>query len=328
LVAPTAVEVAKQWRLEALVRDFSLRELPSNAVIVRAHVLYKIKADDHNTCRIAAMGDQLPPSLASDTFAAVVGKGPKVLAIAAMQAHCQLNSPVPMYLLLPGNLPHPLAGRYLIIQHAIYGLRESNRLFNLEMTRVITDVASFVPTHGDSQLFVKTDLLNSGLKFIASVTVDDVLILSNSASMRQELLDALAARFGPLTVNLESAMHTGVEFTRLSSRGVLFTQDRAIGKAASVVGVSHLRFVQLPGDGALFSKLVGEECVPVDSAVFSSHMGKLFQFCKTHHEIRLVVSYLCSFNVSSLEGHYRRAIHLLRYLASTPGMGCLFFCAG
>jgi len=345
LVAPTAIEVDKQLRLGALGKDFSLRELPSHAVVVRAHVLYKIKADDRDTCRIAAMGDQLPPLPSEDTFAAVVAEGPKVLAIAAMQAHCQsraetflmsdadvvggflhipLVSPVPMYLLLPVDLPHPLAGRYLLIQHALYGLRESNRLFSLEMTRVITEVAGFVPTHGDTQLFVKVDSADPGLKCIASVTVDDVLILTSSASMRQGLLDALASRFGPLTINLESTMHTGVEFSRLQSGGVLLTQDRAIGRAASVVGVSHLPPVQLPGDGHLFSVLVDAECAPVDSAVYSSLMGKLVQFCKTRHEIRLAVSYLCSFNVSPLEGHYRRAIHLLRYLASTPGVGCVF----
>jgi hypothetical protein len=238
--------------------------------------------------------------------------------------HIPLNSPVPMFLLLPDNLPHPLAGRYLLIEHAIYGLRESNRLFSLEMTRVITEVAGFVSTNGDSQLFVKTDSSDAGLKCIASVTVDDVLILTNSAIMRQRLLDALESRFGPLTVNLDSTLHTGVEFSRLSTGGVLLTQDRAIGRAASVVGVAHLSPVQLPGDGRLFSVLVGDECSPVDSAVYSSLMGKLVQFCKTRHEIRLAVSYLCSFNVSPLEGHYRRAIHLLRYLASTPGMGCVF----
>jgi len=347
LVAPTAVEVAKQLRLGALGKDFSLSELPRNAVIVRAHVLYKIKADDRDTCRIAAMGDQLPPLPSADTFAAVVSEGPKVLAIAAMQAHCQsrgesflvsdadvvggflhipLHSPVPMYLLLPENLPHPLAGRYVLIHHAIYGLRESNRLFSLEMTRILTDVAGFVSTNGVSQLFVvKADVGDPGLKCVASVTVDDVLILTNSVALRQCLLDALTARFGPLTVNLESTVHTGVEFTRLSTGGVLLTQDRKFARAASVVGVAHLPSVQLPGDGALFSALLGEEAVPVDSTVYSSLMGKLVQFCKTRHEIRLAVSYLCSFNISPMEGHYRRAIHLLRYLASTPGMGCVFF---
>jgi len=345
LVAPTAVEVDKQLRLGALGKDYLLRELPRNAIIVRAHDLYKIKADDRDTCRIAAMGDQLPPLPSGDTFAAVVSEGPKVLAIAAMQAHCQsrgdrflisdadvvggflhipLLSPVPMYLLLPENLPHPLAGRYLLIHHAIYGLRESNRLFSLEMTRVILE-AGFLPTNGDSQLFVKTDRLDPGIKCLACVTVDDVLMLTNSSSMRQQLLDALTARFGPLTVNLDTVIHTGVEFFRLSSGGVLLTQDRAIARAASEVGVSHLPSVVLPADGHLFASFAGVECDSVDSTVYSSLMGKLVQFCKTRHEIRLAVSYLCSFNTVPLEGHYRRAIHLLRYLASTPGMGCVYF---
>jgi len=38
LVAPTAVEVNKQLRLGALGKDYSLRELPRNVIIVRAHV--------------------------------------------------------------------------------------------------------------------------------------------------------------------------------------------------------------------------------------------------------------------------------------------------
>jgi len=118
-VSPTAVEVDKQLRLGALGKDFLLREMPRNAIIARAHVLYKIKADDRDTCRIATMGDQLLPLPSGYTFAAVVSEGPKVLAI---QAHCQsrgnrflisdadvvggvlhipLHSPVPMYLLLP-----------------------------------------------------------------------------------------------------------------------------------------------------------------------------------------------------------------------------------
>ena len=52
--------------------------------------------------------------------------------------------------------------------------------------------------------------------------------------------------------------------------------------------------------------------------------GKLVQFLKTRHEIRHLVSHLCSFNQSPSEGHYRRAIHVLRYLASTPTLGCVF----
>ena len=52
--------------------------------------------------------------------------------------------------------------------------------------------------------------------------------------------------------------------------------------------------------------------------------GKLVHFLKTRHEIRLLMSHLCSFNTCPLEGHYRRAIHVLRYLASTPEVCCVF----
>ena len=92
LIAPIAVELAKQKRLGALGRDFDRRSLPANAVIVRAHVLLKIKADNRDTARVAAMGDRLEPLPSEETFAAVVGDGPKVLAIAAMQAHCASRS--------------------------------------------------------------------------------------------------------------------------------------------------------------------------------------------------------------------------------------------
>ena len=60
------------------------------------------------------------------------------------------------------------------------------------------------------------------------------------------------------------------------------------------------------------------------SPTYASVTGKLVQFLKTRHDVRLLVSHLCSFNQHPLEGHYRRALHLLRYLASTPGVGCVF----
>jgi hypothetical protein len=80
----------------------------------------------------------------------------------------------------------------------------------------------------------------------------------------------------------------------------------------------------MPFNSEFFSSLSGIEAVAVGSTAYSSLMGKLVQFCKTRHEIRLAISYLCSFNIAPCEGHFRRAIQVLRYLASTPGVGCVF----
>ena len=345
LIAPTAGELDKQQRLGALGRrpfDF----LPAGAVSVDGHCLYKVKADNRHTCRIAAMGDRLPAVPTQQTFASVVSDGAKFLSIAAMQAYCEqrgeplyisdadvvggflhipLNAPMRMFLHLPRTLPHPLAGKYLEIFHAIYGLRESNRLFSLEMTRVITKEANFLSCPAEPQQFVCSSPGSSGLKCIASVTVDDVLVVTNSCALRDSLFRSLTDRFGPLTINLVSTLHTGIQIVRLSNGGVLLTQDDAISRAASLVGVSSYAPVPVPTDKYFFlPEFSGDETVSVDSTSYSSVTGKLVQFMKTRHDVRLFVSYLCSFNHAPLEGHFRRALHILRYLASTPGYGPVF----
>ena len=57
---------------------------------------------------------------------------------------------------------------------------------------------------------------------------------------------------------------------------------------------------------------------------YSSLMGKLVQFLKTRFDVKPFVSELCSHNQAPLECHYRQAIHILRYLGLSPGVGPLF----
>ena len=296
------------------------------------------------------MGNRLPKEPMSKTFASVVSDGAKMFSLSAMQAHCSrrgeelivsdadvvggflhipLNSPVPMFVRMPKNLPHPLAGKLVRILAAIYGLQESNRLFSLELSRVIIEDAKFVCTSVEKQIFVKRLEDDFEKQCVTCVTVDDALVMSNDQSLIDDLLDALARRFGPLTINKVCTVHTGLELTRYPNGALLVTQDRAIARAASVVGVSHLPSVSVPV--ALdFFHLSGDSLlsVSVDATVYSSLTGKLVQFLKTRHEIRQFISYLCSFNSAPLECHYRQAIHILRYLVSTPGMGCVFQYSG
>ena len=230
-----------------------------------------------------------------------------------------------MYLHIPNNLPHKLAGKYLQIHHAIYGLQESNRLFSLEMTRVILS-AGFVSCPSEPQQFILCDSVDPGLKCIASVTVDDVLIVTNHIPFRSLLLAALAHRFGPLTINLESKMHTGIEMTRFANGAIRLTQDAAIARAASLIGVSTLPPVPVPAnlDTFFLPSFVGPESQVVSPTAYSSVTGSLVHFLKTRSDVHLLVSYLCSYNHAPLEGHFRRALHVLRYLASTPGVGPVF----
>ena len=148
------------------------------------------------------MGERLPPVPGSQTFASVISDYAKFFIIALMRAYyatlgilliisdcdvvggCPLNPPVPMCIHLPKNLPHPLAGRVRIA------------------------------------LYVSVSSADVSLRCYACVTVDDVLVLTNSAPMRDQLFATLTARFGLLTVNLVSALHTGIEIKAFPTGGV------------------------------------------------------------------------------------------------------------
>jgi hypothetical protein len=91
LVDATATEIAKSKRLGAYGKVVACSDLPPGAIIVRAHVLYKLKHDGRKTCRIAIMGNLLAPKPSSETFASVVSDGAKMFSIAAMQAHTELR---------------------------------------------------------------------------------------------------------------------------------------------------------------------------------------------------------------------------------------------
>ena len=228
-----------------------------------------------------------------ETFASVVSDPAKFLSIAIMQPNCARRgetlyisdadvvggflhiplNPVLMFLHLPPTLPHLLVGVYLRVHHAIYGFQESNRLFSREMNRVTVEDAQFESCLAEPQQFGSPD---RGLKCIANVTADDNLILTNPLPSCDRLIAALAARFGLLTVNYDSHMHTGVEMTRLSNGGILHTQDQAIAIAASVVGVSHLPPAAIPAELDFFlPSFAGDEVMPVDTATYSSVTGKL-----------------------------------------------------
>ena len=94
LIAPTATEIDKQRGFGALGDAYTYAQLPSDAVCVFSHVLYKLKSDDRFTCRVAACGDRLPAKPTSETFASVISDHAKLLSVALMQAHCASRSEV------------------------------------------------------------------------------------------------------------------------------------------------------------------------------------------------------------------------------------------
>ena len=351
LAVVTKTEIDKQQRLGCLGRkSYTARsDLPRGCGVVYAHALYKLKSDGRETVRIAAMGNLLAPEPGAVNFAAVASDDDKSFALAMMQSHAEsrgevLNvtlfdviggflhikrtSPIRLFLLLPANLPHPLAGMYVEILGALYGLRESNRLFMAELKRVIA-TAGFQSVEVSSMTFVAFEPSDPGKKCVVSVHVDDGRALDNSPFLTARLLRVLEARFGPLTKSSSAGAFkgtfAGIEMTQLSNGGILTTQDSYIQRVANVIGVQHMESIDVPCEKDFFSvSISAADLVPVAPVKYQSLTGHLVQMLKTRDEVRHLVSHSCSRNSSPDEGDYSKAVHILRYLYSTRGIGRIY----
>ena len=346
LVSATKEHIFKLQKLGCLgEKVFRDAELPSRALIIGAQVLYKLKDDDRFTCRVAGRGDTLPVDPTVVNFAAVASDGDKSFALAAMQAHCSirgealrisdadvhdafsqikrpLGSPA-LFIRFPKNFPHALAGLCLEVNGALPGFTESNRLFDLELARVLIQEAGFSNDICSPRTFVKFNAHDSGLKCIINTHVDDMRILDNSLSLAQDAVVALEKRFGPMRSNSPSLTFTGVECKQFSNGAVMQSQDRYIVRLAQAVGVAHMPPVEMPAHDDFFKPSDHQALASVDPVKYQSLTGSLVQV-KTRDDIKHFISHLCSRNAEPNEGDYSKAIHLLRYLYSSSEIGRVF----
>ena len=178
--------------------------------------------------RLAAMGNQLISDPEVSNFSAVSSDSDKQFVLAMMQAHAEnvgsaLNlssfdvvggflhikqtSPIRLFLLIPSNLPHPLAGLYVEIFGALYGLRESNKLFSDELQRVVL-TAGFSPCPSSSMTFVASDPDDSDLKCVVSLHVDDGFCLDTCSALADRLFVVLTE----LLVHLQQSVTFNLSF--------------------------------------------------------------------------------------------------------------------
>ena len=310
-------------------------------ILVHAHALYKLKDDDRDTCRIAGQGNRLIPTPGESRHAPVSKEGDRMFSSAVMQAHCELRNETlnskdfdvvggflnvkrtstrRMFLKFPKSLPHPYADKYIEVFGALYGLGESNRLFHIEADKVCLE-AGFTPSSVAPMTYVKTSKSDPNIKCIVNAVVDDFKTLDNEPSLSNSLRDALKKRFTNITYNEVSTTFAGIESRTLDDGGIFHSQNRYITRTAETLGVSELPPVDIPVHDDFFKELSGDDLSDFDPTRYQNLIGHLIQTLKTRDDIKTFVSYLSSKNISPKVGHFTRAIHILRYLHSTPEVG-------
>eukprot|EP00961_Rhodomonas_salina_P091400 1230789-Rhodomonas_salina.1 len=190
----------KSWEVLQVFKLVDESKLRKQGVeIINSKVVFKVKVDEHSNpyrhkCRIVARGFQ--ESNQEETFAPmahpIMIRTMIVIAVAngwymkqgdVKTAYLNANLEKPVYLQpLKGIEPIIGGGKIMELQKAVYGLGASGRLWwqtftqknrDFGMTSITSDDCVFSIKQGDSVLIV-------------AIVVDDVLMIGNNESLRQE----------------------------------------------------------------------------------------------------------------------------------------------
>lgn len=314
--------------------------------------VFKDKSDGRETARLAANGKHCPLPFGQSSFAAVVPMDDKHMTLAGMVAHCNSRNEVlnhsscdvvgafprvsrppgsiDLYLRLPKNLPHAWAGGYVRIKGAIYGLKESSRLFQQELVKVLQSVG-FKPMPESTMTFQAIDKKDSNLMSIASVVVDDVSNLDNCPHLTTLLHEAVKERFQEITID-DGCVFAGIEHEFTVTDGInqprnsVFShQNKYINRIARNEGVIHMPPVlALDMPDFYVDSHSPPDLVLADFDVYQRIIGCLVHALQTRAELRPGVSYLSSHNVAPNAGDLSKAIYLLRYAYSTQDVGLVY----
>jgi len=299
--------------------------------------VYKIKFKPDGTverykARFVVRGfDQVPDEDYTDTFSPVA-KLPTVRTFIALATskgwplhQLDINNAFlygfldeEVYILPPAGYTKA-EGKVCRLKRSLYGLKQASRQWNKEFTSFLLK-QGFVQSKRDYSLFTK----GSGFNFIAVlVYVDDVLITGENNPDIQLLKEALDKAF---TIKDLGCMRyfLGIEVAR-SSAGTLLNQRKYILDILKVDGMTACK----PADFPLPTNLR----LTIDQGELLSHpevyrrlVGRLLYLNITRPDISYSVQHLSQFLSQPRHPHMQAAMHLLRYLKGTIGVG-LFYLA-
>ena len=233
------------------------------------------------------------------------------------------NCPRQIVMLLPKDINHPLAGTWVELRKAVYGLKQSNHIFDNGLKSVLR-TAGFLPTHADPRIYVKMHPSDSSLSCAVAMHVDDGLICSTHRPYYDELISALTSRYGPLSSHNEvCSSNTGYSITRGADGSVTVSQEGYLRRMLHDLGADSLPSVSTPSTLDLFR--APTDSTPVNPSAYRKLIGCLIYLLKTRHDIRKEVQYLSTRSSAPTVSCVQKVYRVLAYLNSTPTLGSRYF---
>ena len=328
-----------------------------DAIKLNSLMFIKFKHDGRVTARLAGNGAQQRSDSYSDTFASTSDHGIFSLTTAAYYAdatlhntldtlhHCDfdfegafLQQRLPrsatggkqVVLKLPHNLPHRLAGKWVEVVGCLYGLKQSNHLFEEGLKEILSSI-NFIPCHDplnpylplEPSVYHYYDSAYPTKKCTLMMHVDDGQILSTDIAIVRLLKDTLTKRYGELVWHDQSAKHTGTNITRYPNGAVKFDLSDHIARLLTKTGMDDIPGSLTPSSLSLFHPT--PDNTPTDKRQYQSIVGDLNYIARVRHEVVKEIQHHARQCASPTKGDLLKVIRTLRYLKTFPDLGPVYY---
>ena len=362
LVAKLEAAVDKEMHKTTTQFD-TLREITAtnpmepDAIKLNSLMFIKFKHDDRVTARLAGNGAQQRSDSYGDTFASTSDHGIFSLATATYYAdavlhntvdtlhHCDfdfegafLQQRLPrsatggkqVVLKLPHNLPHRLAGKWVEVVGCLYGLKQSNHLFEEGLKATLATI-NFLPCHDplhpylplEPSVYHYTDPNVPTNKCTLMMHVDDGQILSTDSKIVQLLKATLTKRYGQLVWHDQSSKHTGTNITRYPNGAVKFDLSDHIQRFLAKTGMNNIPGSLTPSSTTLFHP--SKDTTPTDKRQYQSIVGDLNYIARVRHDVVKETQHHARQSSSPTVGDLLDVIRTLRYLKSFHTLGPVYY---
>lgn len=209
------------------------------------------------------------------------------------------------------------ANKVLKLKRAIYGLKQSSRIWYKKVEDVLTNL-EYKKSKFEPYVFIK---YNKSLMMVIALYVNYFFIFSNDTCESNALKEELAAKF-----KLKDLGHAkqilGMNIcVNKAKKVIILDQRHYIDQLLSKFEMADCKTVDTPMEKGL-NLLKTENC---DSAPYQQLVGGLMYLAvMTRPDICYCVSYLSKFNNCHDSTHWKNVKRILRYLQKTKDL-CINF---
>ena len=327
-----------------------------DAFRVSSLIFIKFKRDGRVTARLAACGNQQVAGSFSESYASTSDHATFACIMAAYYAHQQqtgttfthadfditgafLQCALPrtatggkqLVMRLPDGLNHPLSGQWVEVLGAIYGLKQSNAIFEKDLAACLATI-DLIPAHEtgthastapDTSVYHYQDPSDPSRRLTLVIHVDDGQVFCTCSHLTDLLKNTLEKRYGAIAWNEQSPQHVGSTITRHSNGAVSLDMAQPITKALHNLGMDDVAPASTPSSPTFFQPAT--DLAPANQKQFQAVVGTLTYFTRVRHDILKEVSHLQTLASAPTKGDLQKAIRVLQYLKAFPSTPAVYY---